>query len=123
MAQDSIPKPIIISPLLKSKFTNISRLALVIIKTTPIKEQVAPNIWKVFIFSIFKIDDTKSNTAPVHPPSPPQPACRPEAVHAGLSAGSKESGRVHGGIDFRRELHLALAPVGVRGRGRGRNPC
>ena len=40
-----------------------------------------------------------------------------------MSAGSKESGRVHGGIDFRRELHLALAPVGVRGRGRGSFAC
>jgi hypothetical protein len=41
---------------------------------------------------------------------------------AGLGAVSKESGRVHGRHHVRHELHLALAPAGVRGRGRGRNP-
>ena len=37
------------SPLLKSKFNNIPRLALVMIKTTPTKEHATPNIWKVLV--------------------------------------------------------------------------
>ena len=59
VAHDNIPNTIVMSPLLKSKFNNIPRFALVMIKTTPIKEHATPNTWKVLVFSIFKIDEMK----------------------------------------------------------------
>ena len=47
------------SPLLKSRFLIISKSAFVIIKITPVREKITPIIWKIFVFSIFKIDEIK----------------------------------------------------------------
>ena len=47
------------SPLLKSKFLIKSRSALVIIKITPVREKITPMIWKIFVFSIFNIEEIK----------------------------------------------------------------
>ena len=52
MAHENIATTIHISPLLKFKFNNIFKSALVIITTTPEREKITPNIWYTFVFSI-----------------------------------------------------------------------
>ena len=45
------------SPLLKFRFLIMLMSVFVIIENTPIKESITPNIWNLFDFSIFKIDE------------------------------------------------------------------
>ena len=57
MAHANIATTIDKSPLLKSKVFIKFKSAFVIIKITPVNDKITPSIWKIFVFSIFKIEE------------------------------------------------------------------